>query len=67
MNIHISVGLAQAGTTEKPEKAIRVAICSAYGNADVDALLSIADARMIAAMLVTAADELAKQIPKVGA
>jgi hypothetical protein len=62
MAVHISVGLAQTGTPEKPEKAVRIAICAAYGNQDVEGLMSCADARMIAALLVTAADELQKQV-----
>lgn len=61
MSIHVSVGLAQAGTEDKPLKAVRISICTAHGMQDTDALISVADARMIAALLVTAADELQKQ------
>lgn len=62
MNIHISVGLAQAGTDDKPLKAVRVSICNTYGSQDTEALLSVADTRMVAALLITAADELQKQV-----
>lgn len=71
MSIHISVGLAQIcyppnkdGETKLPEKAIRVGVCTMHGQQDTEALLSCQDARMVAAMLVTAADELEKQVPK---
>ena len=63
MSVHISVGLAQTTTDDKPMKSIRVGICTTFGNQDTEALLSIEDARMVAAMLTTAADELTKQIP----
>lgn len=62
--IHVSVGLAATVENEKPAKAVRLSICSNTCIADTDALLSIADARMIAAMLITAADELQKQVPQ---
>ena len=58
MSIHVSVGLAQAGTPDKPFKAIRIAICNTFGNQDTEALLSVEDARMIAALIVTAADNI---------
>ena len=62
MSIHVSIGLAQSGTAEKPEKAIRLGVCKFTGQEDTEALLSISDARMIAALLITAADELTKQL-----
>lgn len=71
MSIHISVGLAQLvfppnkdGDTREPQKDIRVGVCTMHGQQDTEVLLSCKDARMVAAMLATAADELEKQIPK---
>jgi hypothetical protein len=64
MTSHVSVGLAATGTPEAPAKAIRLSLANCITCTDTDALLAIEDARMIAAMLITAADELQKQVPK---
>ncbi len=58
MSLHVSVGLAQVGTVDVPKNAIRLGICKFVGTEDTEAILSVADARMVAALLITAADHL---------
>lgn len=60
MSIHVSVGLAYTPDvkSECNVRKIRMSICAIHGQQDTDVMLSVEDARMIAALLTTAADNI---------